>query len=154
EVRSQAQLIGPEDLDRAFRVLMATESDVARVPYPKLVLEMALIKLATLAPVMPIEDLLQRLDDLKRGFGEGRPTGTETSPARTAQQPPAKASSPLSPTTSGARPAPELVARAAPEPTGQSWTDFLTFVGREKLLLLPYLQSSQSPALSEAELVL
>ena len=58
EVTRQAENMRGEDVDRAFRLLLTTEAEVWRVPYPKLVLEMALIKLATLTPVMPLEDVL------------------------------------------------------------------------------------------------
>ena len=45
--------------------MLAAEAEVGRVPYPKLVLEMSFIKLATLTPVLAAGELLERLDDLE-----------------------------------------------------------------------------------------
>ncbi len=47
-LRAQAARIPAADCDRAFHVLLEADEEVARTPYPKLVLEMALLKLATL----------------------------------------------------------------------------------------------------------
>ena len=72
EVSRQAQKWSTEDLDRAFRLLLGAEAEVGRVPYPKLVLEMTFIKLATLTPVLAAGELLDRIDDLERRLN-GRP---------------------------------------------------------------------------------
>jgi DNA polymerase-3 subunit gamma/tau len=113
--------MGSEDLDRAFRLLLTTESEIGHVPYPKLVLEMALIKLATLTPVVPVDELLERIDELQQ-----RLAAAPAAPAAAAQ------------------------AGAAQ----RSWEEFLAFVGKEKVTLLPYLQSSQPPPLGGPTLAL
>src|SRR6185295_14574933 len=53
-LRAQAQRIPAADCDRAFHVLLEADEEVARTPYPKLVLEMALLKLATLPALLPV----------------------------------------------------------------------------------------------------
>jgi DNA polymerase-3 subunit gamma/tau len=145
EVARQAQQMSSEDLDRAFHILITTDADVSRVPYPKLVLEMALIKLATLTPVVGIEDLLERIDELERGLdgGNGSPSGSRTRPAEetpVGRQPPVTEANTG---TAAQQPAPMTQSRGQ----GGNWDEFLAFVGKEKLTLLPYLKASQPPPL-------
>jgi DNA polymerase-3 subunit gamma/tau len=157
-VQKQAQKMSAEDLDRAFRLMLATESDVSRVPYPKLVMEMAVIKLATLTPVLAIEELLDRIDDLERRLGgtgndaagpAGPATTSVKSSAATRPQPAARPQ----PTASDEMTA--AVAEAPPLPAGErSWDGFVAFVGKEKVTLLPYVSKSQVPRLDEPVLAL
>jgi DNA polymerase-3 subunit gamma/tau len=155
-VDRQAQQMNQEDLDRAFRVLLATESEISHVPYPKLVLEMTLIKLATLSPVVPLDDVLERIDELERRLrAGGSPTGSPGSAriarTETPQEPPARPRPVAEPTGASANPAP------APVPTAGrtgTWDDFLAFVAKEKVTLLPYLQASRIPPCDGATLAL
>jgi len=151
EVGRQAEKMSSADLDRSFRLLINTGTEVARVPYPKLVLEMALIKLATLTPVVGIEELLDRIADLERGLGAGNGAAGGPGPASAKEQSVARPQPTSRPNPSPVSAA--AVAPAAPVPPaaasnpGGSWEDFLTFVSREKVTLLPYLQASQPPVL-------
>ena len=171
EVHRQAQQMNPEDLDRAFRLLLATESEIGHVPYPKLVLEMTLIKLATLVPVVPVEELLDRLDDLERrlvsGGGpdaSGSPRPTASAPAEPRRPPsarvhagaPAQSVAPAATDEEPARrssgpPAPPADATPA---SGRSWDDFVAFVAKEKVTLLPYLKSSVASGCESSTLAL
>jgi len=159
EVQRQAQKMSSEDLDRAFRLMLATESEVSRVPYPKLIMEMALIKLATLTPVVAVEELLQRLDDLDRRLGgtgngaaggaAGPATAGGKSPAPARPQPPTR-----SPRTAP-EDAPVVVTEPAPPAAGErTWEGFVAFVGKEKVTLLPYVSHSQPPRLDGPVLTL
>jgi DNA polymerase III subunit gamma/tau len=154
EVGRQAEKMSGEDLDRAFRLMVTTETDVARVPYPKLVLEMALIKLATLAPVVPIEEVLERLDELQRRLSSGGPA-----PASSATTPVTDKSPRREPPAHPQRSAPVVADVVTPAPaaalTGRkNWEEFLAFVGKEKVTLLPYLTNSQPLALDGGALAL
>ncbi len=66
-LRRQAGSIAPRDADRCFRVLLQTDDEVSRSPYPKLVLEMALLRLVTMEPLVPVDDLLRRIEALDGG---------------------------------------------------------------------------------------
>src|SRR6185369_15829459 len=77
-LREQAARIPAEDCDRAFRILLETDEEVGRAAYPKLVLEMALLRLTALPPLVPVDELLQRLGDLE---GRGRAGGSTSRPA-------------------------------------------------------------------------
>ncbi len=148
QLAKQAQSVQAEELDRAFRLLLDTEAEIARVPYPKLVLDMAVLKLATLAPVVPGDELLRRIDAL----AQGAPL-----PAASPARPPAAspASSPAAPprTTSHARSRSAAPSTAKPaaaalppvpnEPT--SWSGFLQWVGKHRAPISPYLEASRPP---------
>jgi DNA polymerase-3 subunit gamma/tau len=160
----QAEKWSSEDLDRAFRLLLATENEVARVSYPKLVLEMTLIKVATMPALLPVEVLLDRLDDLERrltGSSGNRSPGPSPrlvaarAPAAARDEPPgrtAPAASQSGPT--GAIVRPGTVEPATSPASGRTWEAFLECVAKEKVTLLPYLQKSAPPPLDGKDLVL
>ena len=62
----------------------------ARAPYPKLVLEMALLRLAALPPLLPVDELLQRLADLEGAHARRR----RRRPRRRRRAPPRRAAPP------------------------------------------------------------
>jgi DNA polymerase-3 subunit gamma/tau len=137
-LRTQAERVTAADCDRAFRILLEADDEVARAPYPKLVLEMALLKLATLPPLVPVDELLQRLGDLEarlRGGAAARPTppagGTPRAAAPSAA-PVARDSAPR-PAAGAALPV------AAPGAGPRRWEEFLTFVHAERPTLADHL---------------
>jgi DNA polymerase-3 subunit gamma/tau len=152
EIARQADAIGGEDIDRAFRIMLAADEEIAHSAYPKIVLEMTLVKLATLPPLLPVEQVLQRIEDLDarlRGDGRGaaKPTPVRPAPLRMADAPRAEAPRPSqsAPITvpSGE---PDAAPRAAPAAGGRGgleWENFVEFVRREKVTLLPYVEHSR-----------
>jgi DNA polymerase-3 subunit gamma/tau len=158
EVQRQAQKMSAADLDRAFRLMLAAENEVGRVPYPKLVMEMTLIKLATLTPIVAVEELLDRLDDLDRRLG-GATNGAVGSagPAATAVRVPAppRPQPATRPQRAASEPEPGAAVAQPAVPAGdRSWEGFVAFVGKEKVTLLPYVSKSQVPRLDEPGLTL
>ena len=162
EVERQASKLSAEDLDRAFRILLATEGELSRVPFPKLVMDMAVIKLATLTPVVPIEEVLDRIDELQRQVGGGSPTARAPSTGGGERSaPPLRRDPPEGRPRAAAAPVSEVSAADvaavgvdATGATGGTWDDFVGFVAREKVTLLPYVRSSRSPQLGGKDLVL
>ena len=64
---TQARKRSSEDLQRAFRLLLDADEAIAvpaRTIDPQLVLEMAVLRLATLGPLVPLDDLTRRLEAL------------------------------------------------------------------------------------------
>jgi DNA polymerase-3 subunit gamma/tau len=128
---------------------------MAHTTFSRLVLEMALLKMATLVPVVPVDELLERLKALE-GTGNG---GMIASPSPSwgkshagldgASVPPVMPGA-----TQTKRAAPATHRRHAPEKPdtrevpatdnggggGDSWEDFVTFVRREKPLLASFLE--------------
>jgi len=82
-------------LRRMFRALLREQEDLAWAPDPFAVLEMAVVRCATLAPGDKVEELLARIDGLERklagGVVGGEP-GASSPPGRTA--PPARGGAP------------------------------------------------------------
>ncbi len=124
-------------LRRMFRALLREQEDLAWAPDPFAVLEMAVVRCATLAPGDKVEELLARLDGLERrlaGAGGGGPepggsagskpgearraaSGTsegkksEAAPSAAPVSPPAPAPAPAAPSA-----APAPIVAAGPEP--------------------------------------
>ncbi len=138
-LREQAGRIAAEDCDRAFRILVETDEEVARAPYPKLVLEMALLRMAALPPLLPVDELLQRLTDLEGRTRRSAPPAA--SPARAAGGSAATASTTTA--AANATPAPAgrsaPAARPTPAPEEPSWEAFVAFARGERPTLADHL---------------
>src|SRR3989442_1368703 len=78
---AQAGRRSADDLQRFFRLLLEADEALAapaRSVDPKLVLEMCVVRLATLPPLLPLDDILHRLE----AFGAGNPAGPRGGAAR------------------------------------------------------------------------
>jgi DNA polymerase-3 subunit gamma/tau len=67
---AQARKRSGDDLQRAFRLLLDADEAIAvpaRTIDPQLVLEMAVLRLATLRPLVPLDELTRRLEALTKG---------------------------------------------------------------------------------------
>jgi DNA polymerase-3 subunit gamma/tau len=86
EIQALSELAaGAEEprLRRMFRALLREQEDLAWAPDPFAVLEMAVVRCATLAPGDQVEELLARLDGLERRLaGGGGPSGGGEPPGR------------------------------------------------------------------------
>ncbi len=76
ELRKLAEAASLEDLQRIVTLLMKVQTELVHSPYPLLTLEMALVKVANLAPTQEISRLIQHLDSLEKRLAgnAGRPT--------------------------------------------------------------------------------
>ncbi|KAF0220877.1 MAG: DNA polymerase III subunit [Geobacteraceae bacterium] len=61
EITTQLAAPALSDLQRHLSILLKAESEMAHSTFPRLVLEMALMKMATMVPVVPVNDILERL---------------------------------------------------------------------------------------------
>jgi len=128
--------VPPADLQRWFRILLEALDEISRSPYPRLVLEMSVVQMATLAPLVPIDQLLTRLEALERGGGGGaappaggriaRPQSASPASGQRSAAPVPGGTATASP-TSPARPpvAPPPAPRAAPVPAAGSLEEAL-----------------------------
>jgi DNA polymerase-3 subunit gamma/tau len=139
QIQRQAERISHEDIDRVFRTLLETEAEVARVAYPKLIVDMVVIKLATMTPVLPADELLRRIEAAQRGgSADGGSSASTTAAARTGGARPATASP---------RNAPSGGAPTRQEAVGGSWQGFVDFVRRNKITLSAYVEAAVAPQL-------
>ena len=77
EVRALAERAGPGLVTVLFNCWARAVDEASRLPTPRLLYEMAAIDLCAAEPMVPLGDLLQRLDDL-----EGRLRGARPAPPR------------------------------------------------------------------------
>ncbi|TMA31345.1 MAG: hypothetical protein E6J79_20230 [Deltaproteobacteria bacterium] len=82
---AQAERRSADDLQRFFRLLLETDEVLAapaRTVDPQLVLEMAVLRLATLPPLLPVDEILRRLEALGVGSaGDEVPASSRLAPA-------------------------------------------------------------------------
>ena len=61
-----------EALSLIFEFLLRAEERLAKSEYPKVVLEFALVKAASVQPMLKVEELVLRLEELRKKIGSGR----------------------------------------------------------------------------------
>ncbi len=69
--RAQAEGVTRETLQRYLEILMAEEENLRRSQNPRLNLEAILCRLAWLEPLIPIDEVLDRMESLERRLGAG-----------------------------------------------------------------------------------
>ena len=117
ELGALAKQQTPGELQRHLTLLLKAEGEMAHASFPRLVLEMALMKMATLRPAVPVQELLRRLAALEGSAPAGaRPPQQGAAPERQEARPvprPAPAAAPHAP---GQAVSPARSAAAAPAP--------------------------------------
>jgi DNA polymerase-3 subunit gamma/tau len=77
----QAKEISAAAINQTFDLLFKAEAAVRLSPQPKLALEMALIRILQAGPVLPIDVLIDKLDDLRQDMLASGPPQENASPA-------------------------------------------------------------------------
>jgi DNA polymerase-3 subunit gamma/tau len=141
DLAAQAAGVSFEDLHRSFQILLRGEELMARTPFPKVVLEMTLVEMARLDKLLPVEEILSRVEQLEDTLSQ-RGLSPEGGPSSSGPE-----------NTSGeerqGRPKPaEDVVETSPE-SGEGgalgeedvrqWEEFLTFVRGENPILASFL---------------
>ena len=111
ELRRLAERASLRDLMRLFRLMADAQEQLIRSPYPDLLLEMAVIRMATLAPVIDADELMRAIGAATSPGSGGGTAGTAVPPASTAPV----SSTPLA---GGAQSTPGSVAEARSSSTG------------------------------------
>lgn len=78
ELQRLAASVELEDLERAVTVLMRTEGELAGSSFPRLALEMALVRLAHLPAGRDVSTLVRQMEDLQRRLDGGMPVVVQT----------------------------------------------------------------------------
>ncbi|HLH77746.1 MAG TPA: DNA polymerase III subunit gamma/tau [Candidatus Binataceae bacterium] len=82
QVRKLAQQPSQRDLLRLFRLMAQAQEEILRSPYADLLLEMTVVRMASLAPVLDGDELARALAALGREAGPGGgPSGTPPGPS-------------------------------------------------------------------------
>jgi DNA polymerase-3 subunit gamma/tau len=120
ELQALAALGGAEDHQRALTLLVRAEAELAVSSFPRLTLEMALVRLAYLPPARDVAVLVRKIEDLERRLSGNRESLPAASPA---PRPPTPAPE------KGAGPPPKKA--EAPAPTavgGNGWQGLVEHV--------------------------
>ena len=119
-----------EQLTRIFNALLDVHDQVSRAMRPRIVLDMAVARLATVRPVQPVGALVNRLEQLERALSGRRPAPrTENRPRATREPtppegPPKGRRSPRS-SSRGGRPDPSPPPEPDPEvDPARAWPEF------------------------------
>lgn len=140
ELQELQSLSGPaslDDLQRLLSALIRTEADLAVSNYPRLTLEMVLIKLASLPTGIDVAALVKKLETLERRLSSGAPLPAAAAPVPTTPTaPPAAPVSRPVDNTPPLPPEPESepeVEGKKPEaspavPENKSWAGLVAFV--------------------------
>ncbi|TGU74503.1 DNA polymerase III subunit gamma/tau [Geomonas terrae] len=175
ELRGFGEKSAQQDLQRHLSILLKSEAEMAHAGFPRLILEMALMKMAALAPAIPVQELLRRLDTLEQGgpvpqrveaarpsAPAARPASQHAAPARPAAAPVAAASAPPSHASHNshashsASPAPVPPAAAAASFAGAAtadlWSGFVRAVKAKKPMLGGALEEVYPVRVSEGHL--
>jgi len=149
ELKSQASGAPAKELQRHLALLLKAEGEMAHSGFPRLILEMALIKMATLAPAVPVQELLARLAALGSGAplaapprGEAsrpqqaRPAAGQPAPSQPSRPAPAAAQPPVSRPAAPVAQAPAASAAPAPAADGGAlWGGLVHFLKQKKPML-------------------
>lgn len=130
ELRSQAGSIPPQDIQRRLTLLIKADGDMSYASFPRLIMEMALLKAALLAPVVPIQELIEKIKLLETGsvHTPSLPWETGRQAAAPSAQPPETPRSLPQHKTPTQVPVADQAAAAAERPTGDSHSDWGRFV--------------------------
>jgi len=63
-LKKQAERFQFDQLNHLFSLLLKGEEEVAQSTFPRIMLEMTLIRMATLRPILPIDEILKKLESL------------------------------------------------------------------------------------------
>ena len=118
ELGALAKQQTPGELQRHLTLLLKAEGEMAHASFPRLVLEMALMKMATLRPAVPVQELLRRLAALEGSAPAGaRPPQPAAAAERQEARPAPRPAAHAAPHAAGPAPAPARAAAvAAPAP--------------------------------------
>ncbi len=82
--------VEPERIDRLFTLLAHGEGEIMRSAHPRMMLELIMVKMALQRPVLPVEDLLARIEAARRSLPQTLAPGAGPSPPPVASSAPRK----------------------------------------------------------------
>ena len=151
ELDKQSHHLSVLDIQRRLTMLIKAESEMAYASFPRLIVEMALLKAALLAPLVPIQELIEKIKSLETAAVHTPSLPWETARGTTPEpQPPTQQHSSAPARTSHH----DTPARTVSEPAGgqSDWSRFVAFVNEKDRLLGSVLEHG-SPLKHEAGLI-
>jgi DNA polymerase-3 subunit gamma/tau len=65
ELREQSSKISAEEIHGLFKLLLQSEEEITRSPFPKLILEMTILRMVHLRPSLPLDEIIHKLRTLE-----------------------------------------------------------------------------------------
>jgi DNA polymerase-3 subunit gamma/tau len=132
ELNKQSLHVSALDIQRRLALLIKAESEMAYASFPRLIVEMALLKAALLAPMVPIQELIEKIKALETAAVHTPSLPWETTKVASAPAPQYAESHSAVPSRPS-QPAAAAVAASQPAPVvGQSdWGRLVTFVNEK-----------------------
>jgi DNA polymerase-3 subunit gamma/tau len=128
-----------EDLHRLFQILLRGEELMVRTPFPKVILEMTVVEMARLASLLPVEEVLSRVERLEQTLSQ-RGLGAQGALTSSGQEGiGGEEKERRMPMEDVADPNPETGGTAPGEEARREWEEFLTFVKGENPILASFL---------------
>jgi DNA polymerase-3 subunit gamma/tau len=124
EIREQTASVTLDEIRRHLSILLKAEAEMALSGFTRLILELALLKMCSLVPVVPVGEILERLKALEKGVGKIAPAADTPYVPRT--EVPVMCEASRAPTRSS------LPASGDSRPAEEGWMGFVSFVSREK----------------------
>ena len=123
ELTRQAAAVSRETLQRLLDVLMAGEEEMRKSLNPRLVLEFTSVKMAWQEPLIPVDEILLRMEGIEKRLGQQAPAEL-SAPQKTYPPPPERTL--LDEGTNE-----PVVREPAPRGAEESWDGFKQFVKRK-----------------------
>jgi DNA polymerase-3 subunit gamma/tau len=151
ELQQQSLHISALDIQRRLTLFIKAESEMAYASFPRLIVEMALLKAALLAPLLPIQELIEKIKSL-----ETAAVHTPSLPWETARVAPAPVPQQAEPSHAApSRQAHPAAVDALPPQSGgghSDWGRFVAFVNEKDRQLGSVLEHG-SPLKQESGLI-
>ncbi len=148
ELRELAQLGSLEDHQRALTLLLRTEAELPGSGFPRLALEMSLVRLANLTPTRDVATLVRKLEELERRLA-GSPLPAPAPPVPPPAAPPPQREAVAMEDAAGKKPA-----APAAEPRGErSWPGLVEFVKARRRPVIASILEQASPLAIELPLL-
>ncbi len=161
DIRSQAAGLDLVDLQRYVAILLKAESEMGQSGFPRLILEMALLRMSMLTPALPVQEILTRLDGfrgalLAGGVATAPPEWERPSLAMHNDVSPPVAKPAFTSIKTSPRPALEVNHHSSPvvaaAGSGDDWLRFVAMVKQEKPMIGSLLEHAR-PLHVDANLV-
>ena len=124
-----------QTIQRCLSILLKTDTDMAHSSFSRLLMEMAMIRMATLSPAIPVNELIERVKALE---SMPSPVSLAAEPASPRY---AAAPKPDKPAIPSPEPAPAKGAQPPPSSSGnRDWQGFVAFVKSRKPMLATKLE--------------
>lgn len=136
EGRALAAKTDLQTIQRCIAILLKTDTDMAHSSFARLLLEMAMIKMATLSPTLPVNELMERLKALETSPLRTVFAAEPTPPKYTAES---KAAAVTTPPRLTAAP-PKDIQSPAVSSGVRDWQGFVIFVKSKKPMLATKLE--------------